>query len=100
MQTQEYITFDVDDIIEALEDFYLKKTSEKIDLNFSDENKRLKSSLGSIVLRKTVGSKSAKFDRIPNVGITYPEVGENIVDSMWGKSALAEKEEFRKNLIN
>ncbi len=59
MEENKYITFHQSDIIEALEDYYEKKTNEKMSITFDEKNVNGIAPLRSITVSKTVSSPNA-----------------------------------------
>lgn len=71
MEEFKYITFTSDDIIEALEDLYLKKNHEKMDIRFNRDNVTNLRPLRSITIKKSLSLPQS--DLIVNEYQTSPE---------------------------
>lgn len=91
MEESKYITFTSDDIIEALEDLYYKRTKEKIDVRFDEENKNI-SHIRGITFKKSI---SYKDDDVVESGISNVTISRSsrpsIVDYNDGEPGLVSK---------
>jgi hypothetical protein len=83
MEENKYISFDSDDIIEALEDLYKKRTGETIDVRFDNGNNAIKH-LRRITIKKSISSSdtAAIIEDKPN----------NILDIFYGEELSDAKE--------
>jgi hypothetical protein len=75
MEEYKYITFDNNDIIEALEDFYAKKNNEKIDIRFLEDNISGLISIRSITIKKPMSLSTAEFVSTSNSSHQSSKVG-------------------------
>lgn len=64
MENYEFITFDNEDIIEALEDLYYKKTNKKVNIKFDDFNKI---NIRNISIRKSLTSNESIISSKPEI---------------------------------
>ncbi len=81
MEEFKYVSFTGEDIIEALEDLYYKRTNEKIDIRFDEDNSAIKQirrinikkslSLNECTVEKSVQPKTVEY--------SYDE-GENVAE--------------------
>jgi hypothetical protein len=67
MIENKYITFETNDIIEALEDLYKKRTGETISIPFDDSNTQGLRRFKGLTVKKSISSAKASIEGIPNV---------------------------------
>jgi hypothetical protein len=84
MESFEYITFDNDDIIEAIQDFYTKKTGRKIDIRFDESNVSSLRPLRSITIKNSLTTGIAKEENIEALSIRYEY--EKVTESLNNQS--------------
>jgi hypothetical protein len=80
MIENKYITFETNDIIEAIEDLYKKRTGEIISIPFDDSNVKGLRHFKNITVKKSLSSPAASIESIPSVvSISYDEDKELIL---------------------
>lgn len=83
MDVNKYVSFSKFDIIEALQDLYEKKTGNKIDIIFNEENNRA-ITIRSLSVKISLEGKAEIFR--PDLGIEYDDRveygGDNFDDSI------------------